>query len=130
MSSILSTQNRHIFLRRKYCFLPITALSPPVGREEPLMGLPPLVSAITTPSPQWIRELLRAGLRVLHDQVSRGRVPPEGRASQGRRSGAAGGALVTSLFALLDFLLLLVDADGDELDDLVGYAHAALDLFH
>src|SRR5258705_10113538 len=46
MSSILSTQNRHIFLRRKYCFLPITALSPPVGREEPLMGLPPLVSAI------------------------------------------------------------------------------------
>src|ERR1700691_4945190 len=46
MSSILSTQNRHIFLRRKYCFLPAIALSPPVGREEPLMGLPPLVSAI------------------------------------------------------------------------------------
>src|SRR5579872_5562235 len=55
MSSILSTQNRHIFLRRKYCFLPITALSPPVGREEPLMGLPPLVSAMITPCPQWIR---------------------------------------------------------------------------
>src|SRR6185369_4147305 len=77
MSSILSTQNRHIFLRRKYCFLPITALSPPVGREEPLMGLPPLVSAITTPSPQWIRELLRAVLRVLHVQVSRGQVRRE-----------------------------------------------------
>src|SRR5208282_5199775 len=46
MSSILSTQNRHIFLRRKYCFLPAIALSPPVGREEPLMGRPPLVSAI------------------------------------------------------------------------------------
>src|ERR1019366_7114065 len=71
MSSILSTQNRHIFLRRKYCFLPITALSPPVGREEPLMGLPPLVSAITTPSPQWIRELLRAALRGPHDRVRR-----------------------------------------------------------
>src|SRR5579863_2553073 len=71
MSSILSTQNRHIFLRRKYCFLPITALSPPVGREEPLMGLPPLVSAITTPSPQWIRELLRAALRGPHGLVRR-----------------------------------------------------------
>src|SRR6476646_4742988 len=79
MSSILSTQNRHIFLRRKYCFLPITALSPPVGREEPLMGLPPLVSAITTPSPQWIRALPRAGLRVLHVQVARGRVRPASR---------------------------------------------------
>src|SRR5580692_10812391 len=46
MSSILSTQNRHIFLRRKYCFLPAIALSPPVGRCEPLTGLPPLVSAM------------------------------------------------------------------------------------
>src|SRR5690349_5031176 len=67
MSSILSTQNRHIFLRRKYCFLPITALSPPVGREEPLMGLPPLVSAITTPCPQWIRPLLRVARQVPRD---------------------------------------------------------------
>src|ERR1700691_5269266 len=41
MSSILSTQNRHIFLRRKYCFLPPNALSPPVGRCDALMGLPP-----------------------------------------------------------------------------------------
>src|SRR6266404_1312260 len=69
MSSILSTQNRHIFLRRKYCFLPITALSPPVGREEPLMGLPPLVSAITTPCPQWIRPLLPAARQVPHAPV-------------------------------------------------------------
>src|SRR6266853_1260930 len=46
MSSILSTQNRHIFLRRKYCFLPAIALSPPVGRWEPLIGLPPLNSAM------------------------------------------------------------------------------------
>src|SRR5579863_4914269 len=45
MSSIRSTQNRHIFLRRKYCFLPI-ALSPPVGRCEALIGRPPLKSAI------------------------------------------------------------------------------------
>src|SRR5882724_10592710 len=75
MSSILSTQNRHIFLRRKYCFLPITALSPPVGREEPLMGLPPLVSAITTPCPQWIRPLPRAAHPVPHVPVQ-----PEARA--------------------------------------------------
>src|SRR5580693_6498143 len=46
MSSIRSTQNRHIFLRRKYCFFPAIALSPPVGRCEALIGLPPLVSAI------------------------------------------------------------------------------------
>src|SRR5947208_13993012 len=46
MSSILSTQNRHSFLRRKNCFLPATALSPPVGRMDPLTGLPPLCSAI------------------------------------------------------------------------------------
>src|SRR5580693_444434 len=52
MSSILSTQNRHTFLRRKYCFLPAVALSPPVGRMEPLIGLPPLVSAMVTPYPQ------------------------------------------------------------------------------
>src|SRR4051812_40315508 len=45
MSSILSTQNRHSFLRRKYCFLPPRALSPPVGLDDPLMGLPPLCSA-------------------------------------------------------------------------------------
>src|SRR6478735_8173601 len=46
MSSILSTQKRHSFLRRKYCFFPAMALSPPVGLDEPLMGLPPLCSAI------------------------------------------------------------------------------------
>src|SRR3977135_3087931 len=46
MSSIRSTQNRHIFLRRKYCFFPAIALSPPVGRCEALIGLPPLVSAM------------------------------------------------------------------------------------
>src|ERR1700684_2102508 len=81
MSSILSTQNRHIFLRRKYCFLPITALSPPVGREEPLMGLPPLVSAITTPCPQWIQPLLRAVRPVPRDRACQEQVPPEARAS-------------------------------------------------
>src|SRR6476646_4055600 len=46
MSSILSTQNLHSFLRRKYCFLPAMALSPPVGLDEPLMGLPPRCSAM------------------------------------------------------------------------------------
>src|SRR3954467_2003462 len=47
MSSILSTQNRHTFLRRKYCFLPVAiALSPPVGRCDAAMGRPPLCSAM------------------------------------------------------------------------------------
>src|SRR5882724_1367165 len=47
MSSTFSTQNRHTFLRRKYCFLPVAnALSPPVGRWDALIGLPPLCSAI------------------------------------------------------------------------------------
>src|SRR5579872_2082499 len=76
MSSILSTQNRHIFLRRKYCFLPPKALSPPVGRCDALMGLPPRpcsaikFSSITPWSPArgsrpWVqspRERVRAGL--------------------------------------------------------------------
>src|SRR5689334_16003512 len=48
MSSILSTQNRHTFFRRKYCFLPVAiALSPPVGRCEAAMGRPPLGSGIS-----------------------------------------------------------------------------------
>src|ERR1700722_15064316 len=46
MSSIFSTQNRQTFLRRKYCFLVASALSPPVGRMEPLMGRPPRCSAM------------------------------------------------------------------------------------
>src|ERR1700676_1732269 len=46
MSSIFSTQKRHTFLRRKYCFFwDSTALSPPVGRWDALPGLP-LDSAI------------------------------------------------------------------------------------
>src|SRR5712691_5528387 len=50
MSSIFSTQNRHTFLRRKYCFLVAIALSPPVGLCDALMGRPPLVSAIVDSS--------------------------------------------------------------------------------
>src|SRR4051794_24478916 len=47
MSSILSTQNRQTFFRRKYCFLPVAiALSPPVGRCEAAIGRPPLCSGI------------------------------------------------------------------------------------
>src|SRR5256885_13543997 len=47
MSSIFSTQNRQTFLRRKYCFFPTaTALSPPVGRCEAAIGLPPFCSAM------------------------------------------------------------------------------------
>src|SRR6266566_93523 len=47
MSSIFSTQKRHTFLRRKYCFFCVsTALSPPVGRWDALPGLP-LDSAIS-----------------------------------------------------------------------------------
>src|SRR6476659_4451801 len=45
MSSILSTQNRHSVLRRKYSFFPPMALSPPAGLDDPLMGLPPRCSA-------------------------------------------------------------------------------------
>src|SRR5665213_386315 len=42
MSSIFSTQKRQTFFRRKYCFLPTAAaLSPPVGRCEAAIGLPP-----------------------------------------------------------------------------------------
>src|ERR1700685_4685371 len=46
MSSIRSTQNRHTFLRRKYCFLVASALSPPVGLIDPLMGRPPRCPAM------------------------------------------------------------------------------------
>src|ERR1700691_5475486 len=47
MSSIFSTQKRQTFLRRKYCFFPTAAaLSPPVGRCEAAIGLPPLGSAM------------------------------------------------------------------------------------
>src|SRR5277367_3161949 len=72
MSSIFSTQNRQTFLRRKYCFLPAIALSPPVGRMEPLMGRPPLVSAMVTPCPQLL--LLE---RVPREPDARSREPPE-----------------------------------------------------
>src|SRR5665213_202115 len=51
MSSILSTQNRHIFLRRKNCFFPAVALSPPVGLCDALIGLPPLDSGMAYSSP-------------------------------------------------------------------------------
>src|SRR5947207_1469008 len=47
MSSILSTQNRQTFFRRKYCFLPVAiALSPPVGRCEAAIGRPPFCSGM------------------------------------------------------------------------------------
>src|SRR5579875_1061151 len=47
MSSIFSTQKRHTFLRRKYCFFAVaSALSPPVGRCEAAIGRPPFCSAI------------------------------------------------------------------------------------
>src|SRR5579872_6578667 len=52
MSSIFSTQNRHTFLRRKYCFLPTAAaLSPPVGRCDAAIGLLPFVGSAMTSSP-------------------------------------------------------------------------------
>src|SRR5581483_7404708 len=67
MSSTLSTQNRHTFLRRKYCFLPVAiALSPPVGRCEAAIGRPPLCSAmmnlLVAYSPDVSGLLLLAGL--------------------------------------------------------------------
>src|SRR5579875_3404115 len=47
MSSTLSTQNLHTFLRRKYCFFPVAiALSPPVGRCDAAIGRPPRCSGM------------------------------------------------------------------------------------
>src|SRR5581483_479349 len=47
ISSTLSTQKRHTFLRRKYCFLVVAiALSPPVGRCDAAMGRPPFCSGM------------------------------------------------------------------------------------
>src|SRR3954467_11922166 len=68
MSSILSTQNRHIFLRRKNCFLPPKALSPPVGRWDALIGLPPLCSAMTI---LLLQSSLRGPLLLLPEQPVR-----------------------------------------------------------
>src|SRR5580692_4640856 len=73
MSSIFSTQNRQTFLRRKYCFFPTAAaLSPPVGRCEAAIGLPPLCSAMfSSPSLRWVQRP-RLARRVLDE-----REPPE-----------------------------------------------------
>src|ERR1700681_1793054 len=90
MSSILSTQNRHIFFRRKYCFLPITALSPPVGRDEPLMGLPPLVSAIFYSLPSVDSAVAAGGAPGAACPVSAGRA---GMAGAAGAAGTAGDAI-------------------------------------
>src|SRR5580700_6047329 len=76
MSSIFSTQKRHTFLRRKYCFLPTAAaLSPPVGRCEAAIGLPPFCSAmgilLIPQPPDWFYPVRRA------PDVRAQRVPPE-----------------------------------------------------
>src|SRR5690349_24894346 len=108
MSSILSTQNRHTFLRRKYCFLPAMALSPPVGRCDAATGLPPLCSAIV---------IYLAGLflltygsaghwRARGGRRRLGRNHGSGGSGSGR-SGLAGGALFAFLLALFDLLQLL-----------------------
>src|SRR5690348_14994955 len=83
MSSILSTQKRHSFLRRKYCFFPAIALSPPVGLDEPLMGLPPFCSAMKISSYDSLVSAAAA--------VGPGRPGAAGAGSEGRAGAAIGG---------------------------------------
>src|SRR5882672_10887147 len=100
MSSIFSTQKRHTFLRRKYCFFwPATALSPPVGRWLALMGLPPpRVSAMLCLPLRLARHRTDRcfGHHLLRDRGLR-----RNRRARRVRS-ALGGALIAGLLALFE----------------------------
>src|SRR5580704_12510654 len=131
MSSIFSTQNRHTFLRRKYCFLVASALSPPVGLIDPLMGRPPRCSAMLFSrlfsywrarhgsSRPWTSRFGCAR----HDMLER-------HARRGRRRRFAGGPLFAFLLAFLDLFQFLVDAHILELHHQVRNAQAAFHLQH
>src|SRR5579863_8076399 len=119
MSSILSTQKRQTFLRRKYCFFCVaTALSPPVGLWPALPGLP-LDSVMS------ISSLLRCR-RFAHHLLRNGRLRRHSRS----RGGFAMRPLVAVAFALLQALHGLVDAHRQELDHQVRYAQAPLEFLH
>src|ERR1700722_3523782 len=141
MSSIFSTQNRQTFLRRKYCFLVASALSPPVGRMDPLMGRPPRCSGIlfthlfcygsgcrcrsrdgsARHGSAWsgTRGLGRAG----HGMFQRN-------TGSGRRRGLTRGALFALFLAFFDLLQLFVDADTLEFHYQVRHAQAPLQFDH
>src|SRR5580698_1733621 len=145
MSSIFSTQNRHTFLRRKYCFLVASALSPPVGRIEPLMGRPPRCSAmlfahlLAGRNRDWSCYCWR---RCCYRSARHGSAWPGrwlGRARHGvfqrhARSGwwrrLARRAFLAFLLALLDLLQFFVDADTLEFHHQVRHAQAPLHLQH
>src|SRR5271165_4632164 len=139
MSSIFSTQKRQTFLRRKYCFLVASALSPPVGRIEPLMGRPPRCSAML------LSYLFRHWGRWSHSDWSaghRGSGPGtnglsrsrhhmlDRQAGRSRRRRFTGGTLLALLLALLDLLQFFVDAHALEFHHQIGYAQAALHFEH
>src|SRR5579859_7471147 len=130
MSSIFSTQNRHTFLRRKYCFLVASALSPPVGRMDPLMGRPPRCSAM-------LFSYLFGYGSARHRCSGSGTSGFGGDAchrmfQRDARSGRwrwfASSTLFTFLLALLDLLQLFVDADALKLHHQVRHAQAAFNL--
>src|SRR5215470_4388698 len=97
MSSIFSTQNRHTFLRRKYCFFCVsTALSPPVGRCDALPGLPldsAIINSFRTSSYQLSADSFLSCFLRLSQHLRRHR-------RLGRRRGR-GGLPVRPLFAML-----------------------------
>src|SRR5579872_1937557 len=127
MSSIFSTQKRHTFLRRKYCFLVAIALSPPVGRWEALMGRPPFCCCWSAIG---ISFLLVPSFVGWCCWCGRYRSSRHGRAWHGCGENGLGGrqaggryrrgwptrrTLFSSFLPLLDFLQLLVNPHGDEL---------------
>src|ERR1700685_231968 len=141
MSSIFSTQNRHTFLRRKYCFLVASALSPPVGRMDPLMGRPPRCSAMLfahlfryRSSRHGSRRNRSAGHRSAWSWTGRFDSACHGMLEWNTRSGRwrrfARGSLFAFLPALLDLLQLFVDTDTLEFHYQVRYAQAPLQFDH
>src|SRR5579863_7641061 len=120
MSSILSTQKRQTFLRRKYCFFcAATALSPPVGLCPALPGLP-LDSAIFA-SPGLFR-------RPFHHHLLRHRRLC--RRGRGRRRGSAMRPFVAVLLSFVQALQRLIDTNRKELDHQVRDAQATLEFLH
>src|SRR4051794_8194927 len=141
MSSIFSTQNRQSFLRRKYCFLVAIALSPPVGRMDPLIGRPPLCSAILALLLRYGRSRrgccrYRGGGRRVSRFSGHGRgrhhllFGSGHRRSGGHRSRLAMGTLLAGFLPLLKALHLLVNTDGDELHHGIGDAQTALNFMN
>src|SRR6266852_3661756 len=115
MSSIFSTQKRHTFLRRKYCFFWVaTALSPPVGLCEALPGLPLLSAILFSFRHRLAEHLLRYGwLR---------------RWWRGRR--LAAGPDLSLFLAFVQTLQGLVNAHGHELHHHVRHAQPPLKFLH